>query len=293
MELVFICVFLAWGAFLAFHTRELPSLFNESTQNMMALFSLIFFGCLLVPVTFAAADVPDATVIMQGLGQVVTALMLAVIMFVPKIYYVFIGEAHGDVSLTPPPENLPDKNFMASRQAAELAIVAKRVEAEYWMAAQPSQHNGNGNGNGNYSMPDQMPATRQPIKVRLPGVMPTFESDIRNESKDTSQDPASNNATTGLPVGSSSASPPMNQQPHMQMFSTFSSSTANKRLSSPSPRNVVRLLNGMELPVQNSTPTPVSPNFMTPVQLNSGSNSNIYPAAGPSEVPPHSDIPSV
>jgi hypothetical protein len=94
-------LFLLWGAFLAYKIREVPTAFNESTHIMMSLFALIFSGIILIPVAILVGDNPEATVIIQGLSQPIVALVLTVVLFGPKLYYIYTGQAN-DTRLSRP-----------------------------------------------------------------------------------------------------------------------------------------------------------------------------------------------
>lgn len=50
LQIIFVGLLLCWGAFLAFHTRDFPSAFNESYHIMMSLFMMMFMAIVILPV---------------------------------------------------------------------------------------------------------------------------------------------------------------------------------------------------------------------------------------------------
>jgi len=79
------------AAALAFKTRNLPSLFNESSHITSSLFVLLFFGVVIVPLDVLIQDQAEAAVLIQGLGQNLIAVLLTAILFAPKAY-MLLGE---------------------------------------------------------------------------------------------------------------------------------------------------------------------------------------------------------
>lgn len=73
--------------------------FNESTGTMHSILLMLFFGSILVPVQLVNVDHPEGSVIIQGLGCAVFALMLTLFLFGQKLVYILTGRAN-DRSLT-------------------------------------------------------------------------------------------------------------------------------------------------------------------------------------------------
>ncbi len=103
--------FLVWGAYVAFETKAVPSAYNESIHIMLALFVILFFGVILIPLQvlrppvhlialrfclsalsvslqYLVEDNPRALAVIRGVGQSLLALLLAVILFGPKLFYI-------------------------------------------------------------------------------------------------------------------------------------------------------------------------------------------------------------
>jgi hypothetical protein len=82
------------GAVVAFKTRSVPSAFNESSHILFSLQMLTFFLILLVPLDWALVEnSPNASIAIQGGGQLILSLFLLLSNFVPKLYYIFTGRA--------------------------------------------------------------------------------------------------------------------------------------------------------------------------------------------------------
>jgi hypothetical protein len=82
------------AAFLAFKTRNVPSAFDESQHIANAIFLLIFFAVIIVPLDILVQDNPNASIIIQGIGQCFLGIMLLVVLFGPKLYYIASGKAN-------------------------------------------------------------------------------------------------------------------------------------------------------------------------------------------------------
>jgi hypothetical protein len=82
------------AAFLAFKTRNVPSAFDESQHIANAIFLLIFFAVIIVPLDILVQENPNASIIIQGIGQCFLGIMLLVVLFGPKLYYIASGKAN-------------------------------------------------------------------------------------------------------------------------------------------------------------------------------------------------------
>jgi hypothetical protein len=82
------------AAFMAFKTRNVPSAFDESQHIANAIFLLIFFAVIIVPLDILVQDNPNASIIIQGIGQSFLGIMLLVVLFGPKLYYIASGKAN-------------------------------------------------------------------------------------------------------------------------------------------------------------------------------------------------------
>jgi len=90
---LFAVVMLA-GAVVAFRTRSVPSAFNESSHILLSLQIVIFMLIILAPLDWALVNnSPEASVVIQGGGQLVLALFLVLSNFAPKVYYIVAGRA--------------------------------------------------------------------------------------------------------------------------------------------------------------------------------------------------------
>jgi hypothetical protein len=95
LEIAFIAALMLAGAVVAFRTRSVPSAFNESSHILFSLQIMLFFLVLLVPLDWALVDnSPEASVVIQGGGQLLLALVILSSNFVPKLYYIFTGKAN-------------------------------------------------------------------------------------------------------------------------------------------------------------------------------------------------------
>jgi Leucine-rich repeat (LRR) protein len=90
---IFGAVMLA-GAWVSFKTRAVPSAFNESSHILLILIVMIFFLILLVPLEYLVSDSPNAAIVIQAGGQLILSLTILVILFVPKLYYIFTGRSN-------------------------------------------------------------------------------------------------------------------------------------------------------------------------------------------------------
>jgi hypothetical protein len=82
------------AATIAFKTRNVPSAFNESQHIANAIFLLIFFAVIIVPLDILVQDNPNASIIIQGIGQCFLGIMLLVVLYGPKIYYIVSGKSN-------------------------------------------------------------------------------------------------------------------------------------------------------------------------------------------------------
>jgi hypothetical protein len=94
IQLAFLFTVMVGAAFMAFKTRNVPSAFDESAHIANAIFLLIFFAVIIVPLDILVQDSPNASIIIQGIGQCFLGLMLLVILFGPKLYHIATGNAN-------------------------------------------------------------------------------------------------------------------------------------------------------------------------------------------------------
>jgi len=94
IQITYVGLFMVWGAYVAFGTKDTPSAFNESTHILGALLELIFLSIVLIPLDFINQDSPQATLLIRGLGQSFGCLTLAMILFGPKLYYIAVGRGN-------------------------------------------------------------------------------------------------------------------------------------------------------------------------------------------------------
>ena len=90
-EIVFICCLMLPAGYLGFKTRDLPSQYSESSHIQNALVLLLFFGAIVIPLDIFIQDTPEAAVLIQGLGQSFLCLILTLILFGPKLYYLSVA----------------------------------------------------------------------------------------------------------------------------------------------------------------------------------------------------------
>jgi hypothetical protein len=86
-EIAFIVCLILPAAYFGFRTRDLPSQYNESGHIQNCLIFMAFFLCVVVPLDNFIKDNPEATVLIQGLGQAFLCILMTLIMFGPKCYY--------------------------------------------------------------------------------------------------------------------------------------------------------------------------------------------------------------
>jgi hypothetical protein len=94
VELALLFTVMVGAAFMAFKTRNVPSAFDESAHIANAIFLLIFFAVIIVPLDILIQDSPNAAIIIQGIGQCFLGIMLLVVLFGPKLYYIASGRAN-------------------------------------------------------------------------------------------------------------------------------------------------------------------------------------------------------
>jgi hypothetical protein len=69
VELALLFTVMVVAALMAFKTRNVPSAFDESAHIANAIFLLIFFAVIIVPLDILVQDSPNAAIIIQGIGQ--------------------------------------------------------------------------------------------------------------------------------------------------------------------------------------------------------------------------------
>jgi hypothetical protein len=69
VELALLFTVMVVAALMAFKTRNVPSAFDESAHIANAIFLLIFFAVIIVPLDILIQDSPNAAIIIQGIGQ--------------------------------------------------------------------------------------------------------------------------------------------------------------------------------------------------------------------------------
>lgn len=143
-EVAFLAVFILWGLVLAISARNLPSEFNESTHILMCLFALALAAIILPPIDFLVQDSPKATTLLrvrllfewfvhwplgllQGLGQCFVALVLAAMLFVPKLYFIVMRAGRNDDStntdLSSPQGKQPGVGLAPMKKAVRVEAV--------------------------------------------------------------------------------------------------------------------------------------------------------------------------
>jgi len=95
LQFVYLGVFIIWGAYIAFMTKDTPTAFNESNHILGALLEFVFLPLILVPLDFVETS-PESLVLLRGLGQNFVAITLTIIIFGPKLYYIFAGRGNDD-----------------------------------------------------------------------------------------------------------------------------------------------------------------------------------------------------
>jgi hypothetical protein len=90
LALCLVGALMAYAALLAYRTRDLPSNFNESAHILNALVVLILFCCIILPLDYVLAGVPNALAITHGVGQSLLALLLTAIIFLPKAFLLYL-----------------------------------------------------------------------------------------------------------------------------------------------------------------------------------------------------------
>ena len=88
-EVAFIGCLILPAAWLGWKTRDLPCEFRESSHIQNAIILLAFFGAIVLPLVILVQDDPSACMLIQGLGQAFLCLVLSMILFAPKLYYLF------------------------------------------------------------------------------------------------------------------------------------------------------------------------------------------------------------
>jgi hypothetical protein len=99
VQLALLFAVMVGAAFMAFKTRNVPSAFDESQHIANAIFLLIFFAVIIVPLDILVQENPNAAIIIQGIGQSFLGIMLLVVLFGPKLYYIAIGKANDKTML--------------------------------------------------------------------------------------------------------------------------------------------------------------------------------------------------
>jgi hypothetical protein len=94
LALCFVGTLMAYAALLAYRTRDLPSNFNESAHILNALVVLILFCCIILPLDYVLAGVPNALAITHGVGQSLLALLLTAIIFLPKAHLLYLESVY-------------------------------------------------------------------------------------------------------------------------------------------------------------------------------------------------------
>jgi len=99
LQFLYIGVFLFAGSYTAWAIRKVPSAFNEAPQIASSFMSMLILMTILVPLNFIVNDNPDALVLIRGFGINLSALVLSIFLFGPKIYYILEGREN-DKSLS-------------------------------------------------------------------------------------------------------------------------------------------------------------------------------------------------
>src|SRR6185312_9141358 len=84
-ELIYICTLLCLLLYMAFSIRHTPSAFNESHHLLSCVFALCVVLAILVPLQFIVNSDPSAVLLVRGIGQPLTALIITIILFGPKL----------------------------------------------------------------------------------------------------------------------------------------------------------------------------------------------------------------
>ncbi len=110
-------LFVIWGSYVAFQTKSVPDAYNESGYITACLFVILFFAIILTPLQYLVEDSPRALGLIRGVGQSLLALLLTLILFGPKLFYIWIGRENDRamVATATPAQNTSTKG---SRQPA-------------------------------------------------------------------------------------------------------------------------------------------------------------------------------
>jgi len=93
LQMTFVAFFLAWGSYLAFKTRDIPSDFNESLYISASIGVLTFASILLIPINYIVGDNTLALVTIRSFGICAVTTFVGAILFGPKAYFCTLSEA--------------------------------------------------------------------------------------------------------------------------------------------------------------------------------------------------------
>jgi hypothetical protein len=131
------------SAIMAFKTRNVPSAFNESQHIANAIFALLFFAIIIVPLDTLVQDNPNASMIIQGIGQAFLGIVLSIVLFGPKLYYIVIGKSNDKTMLTQQNTSTKTKKLTADTATTFNHINNKNTNTE------DTTNNNNNNNNNN------------------------------------------------------------------------------------------------------------------------------------------------
>jgi len=97
LQLSYVGLFLVYGTFVAWQTRNVPTAYNEAVHIMACLMTLLFFYVVILPLQYLVEDSPNALVLLRGVGQSFCAFMILLALFVPKVHFIVTGHANDPV----------------------------------------------------------------------------------------------------------------------------------------------------------------------------------------------------
>jgi hypothetical protein len=102
-QLAYVFLFLVWGTVNALKTRNVQTAFNESWHIAVCVFSLVFFGVVLVPLQLLVSGSPNALVLIRGVGQSLGAIIISLVLFAPKMLALWLDENDATAKTTAAP----------------------------------------------------------------------------------------------------------------------------------------------------------------------------------------------
>lgn len=91
---VYVLFVVAWGTYMTYRGRKLPSAFNETTHIVIAVTVLIMFYSVIVPMQFLAAGDPDSLMVTRSIAPLSGVILAMMGLFVPKIVMLLLGEGN-------------------------------------------------------------------------------------------------------------------------------------------------------------------------------------------------------